>query len=378
MSGSDSYPPPGVPEGTPAQPGGYYPPPGGSPPPPGYPPPGSGPPAGYPGYPGYPAGAAYPMPVAAHKPGAIPLRPLGLGDIYDAAFKIIRFNPMATVGSSVIVASVAMLIPLAVTGTLSATVGLSVGRLDELDNPQFSDYAGLLSAYGALLLGTMLSAIGLLMVTGMNAHVTLAAASGHKLGLGAAWQATHGKRWRLLLLTLVLFVGTVLVFMVAAVLVVLPWFLISDAVALLATLVLVPAMIFGVGWYWTRFYYLSVPPLMLERVGVFGAIRRAFRLTRRQAWRTFGIALLTAIVGQVAGSVLSGPASLIGQAVLVSDPNGFGAFFFVLTAAIGSVLSAAVVSPFVTTVASLQYVDQRIRKEAFDLELMARAGIIAS
>ena len=30
---------------------------------------------------------------AAHKPGAIPLRPLGLGDMYDAAFKIIRFNP---------------------------------------------------------------------------------------------------------------------------------------------------------------------------------------------------------------------------------------------------------------------------------------------
>ena len=35
---------------------------------------------------------------AAHKPGAMPLRPLGLGDIYDAAFRIIRFNPKATVG----------------------------------------------------------------------------------------------------------------------------------------------------------------------------------------------------------------------------------------------------------------------------------------
>ena len=35
---------------------------------------------------------------AAHKPGAIPLRPLKLGNIYDGAFRIIRFNPKATVG----------------------------------------------------------------------------------------------------------------------------------------------------------------------------------------------------------------------------------------------------------------------------------------
>ena len=43
---------------------------------------------------------------AAHKPGALPLRPLTLGDMYDAAFRIIRFNPKATVGSAVLVAAV--------------------------------------------------------------------------------------------------------------------------------------------------------------------------------------------------------------------------------------------------------------------------------
>ena len=50
---------------------------------------------------------------AAHKPGAIALRPLQLGDMYDAAFRIIRFNPQATVGSAVLVTAVAMLIPVA-------------------------------------------------------------------------------------------------------------------------------------------------------------------------------------------------------------------------------------------------------------------------
>ena len=57
---------------------------------------------------------------AAHKPGAIPLRPLSLGDMYDAAFKIIRFNPRATVGSAVLVATVAMAIPVLVTAALGS------------------------------------------------------------------------------------------------------------------------------------------------------------------------------------------------------------------------------------------------------------------
>jgi hypothetical protein len=43
--------------------------------------------------------------LAAHKPGAIPLRPLGLGDLYDGAFKIIRYNPKATIGAAVLVAA---------------------------------------------------------------------------------------------------------------------------------------------------------------------------------------------------------------------------------------------------------------------------------
>ena len=85
------------------------------PPPPGWDAPPPAPPT-------HPYGVASAPPVvsmgAAHKPGAIPLRPLGIGDMYDAAFKIIRFNPRATVGSAVLVAAVAMAIPILVTAAL--------------------------------------------------------------------------------------------------------------------------------------------------------------------------------------------------------------------------------------------------------------------
>ena len=70
---------------------------------------------------------------AAHKPGAIPLRPLNLGDIYDAALKIIRFNPKATVGSAVLVTAVAMAIPVLLTTFLTFGLDLSL-------DPEATDY----------------------------------------------------------------------------------------------------------------------------------------------------------------------------------------------------------------------------------------------
>ena len=374
MSGSDSYPPPGAP-----QPGGHYPPPGTPASPPGgqsaYPP--AGYPAGYPG--GPPAGYYPPSMAAAHKPGAIPLRPLGLGDMYDAAFKIIRFNPKATVGSSVIVSSVAMLIPVIITAVASFTVGLSASTFDGTSDPvSTTDLAAVLGAYGALILGLVLSSIGMLMVTGMNAHVALAAATGRKLSLGEAWAATHGKRWRLLGLTAVVFLGTLSMAAVIVGLVITLGLLLDTALTILTSVLAVLVFLALMIWLWVRVYYLAVPPLMLEPVGIFGALGRAFRLTRSQFWRTFGIALLTLVITQLAGGILSTPVALVGELFLAADPQGLGVFIFVLANAVGSVLAAAIVSPFVTTVTSLQYLDQRIRKEAFDLELMSRAGIIDS
>ena len=48
----------------------------------------------------------------------------------------------------------------------------------------------------------------------------------------------------------------------------------------------------------------------------------------------------------------------------------------VLTQAIGLVIQNAFVAPFTAAVTSLQYLDQRMRKEAYDVELMREAGLI--
>jgi hypothetical protein len=312
---------------------------------------------------------------AAHKPGAIPLRPLGLGDMYDAAFRIIRFNPRATVGSSVLVAAVAMAIPVLVTSVLTWTVDLSLAGGADASSAGAAGLVGAMASLASLGLGTILQSIGLILVTGMIAHVTAAAAVGRRLSLGEAWRATHGKRWRLIGLAALL--GLMMLGVIGAyALTWLPVALGGDlAVVVSYGLVTGPLFLALLVWLWIRVYYLPVPALMLEPVGVTGAIGRGFRLTRGQFWRTFGIALLTVVVANVAGSMLSLPATLLGPAIAGTFSPQYALLGLVLTNAFTAVVAAAFAAPFTSAVTSVQYLDQRMRKEGYDVELMARAGI---
>ena len=143
-------------------------------------------------------------------------------------------------------------------------------------------------------------------------------------------------------------------------------------------LVSIPAFLLALWWFWIRIYYLPVPALMLEDVGVFGAIERGHALTRKVFWRVFGIALLTAIITSIAGSMLGVPVTMVMDALLSGGLDSqYAALSLTLVNAVSSVVQAAFVAPFTAAVTSLQYVDQRIRKEAFDVELMTRAGITA-
>ena len=352
---SQSYPPPGA---EPHQ----------GPPPPGMPPPAR------PDWAVPPPGG---MPGAAHKPGAIPLRPLGLGDLYDGAFRVIRFNPKATVGSAVLVASVAMAIPILVTTVLSLTLDLSMSSDPSAATSE--SLAGVAGAFGALGFGTLLQGLGLVLVTGMIAHVAMAAATGRRLSLGEAWTATRGKRWRLIgLVVLLALMMTLAIALYAGTWVVVVMSSSGDGIGLPLGygLVSVPLFLAFLMWFWIRVYYLPVPALMLEDRGVWSAIGRGYALTRRHFWRTFGIALLTLLIAQVAGAILSTPISLVGQLVAFSGGSGeTGLVLLMVSQAVSSVISAAFVAPFTTTVTSLQYIDLRMRKEGFDVELMQRAGI---
>ena len=76
--------------------------------------------------------------------------------------------------------------------------------------------------------------------------------------------------------------------------------------------------------------------------------------------------------------MLSFPINLIGQIALFALDPEYALLGLVILQAVSSVIAAAFVAPFSSAVSSLQYVDQRMRKEAFDVELMTQAGLTAS
>jgi hypothetical protein len=316
------------------------------------------------------------MPVA-HRPGAIPLRPLVLSDIFDGAFRIIRYNPKATIGAAVLVSAVAMTVPVAA-GLLSGSTG-GLQPDPNTDTLSDSQVLSLLIALGGLLAGAQLQSIGLLFVSGMIAHVSSAAAVGRKLTMAEAWAATRGKRWRLLGMAFLLGLAVVLALAVAAGVLIIGIVAFDAPVgaAVLVGLGLAAILTVVLSWFWVRVRALAVPTLMLEPVGIFGALGRAVRLTQHQFWRLLGLLLLVSLVIGVAGGILRLPFSLTGEVFLTtSDDTSYGLVIYLLLTAVGSVVSAAVLQPFSAAVSALLYIDQRIRKEAYDVELLTRAGIL--
>lgn len=364
MSGDDLYPPPGYtppPEKTTT-----FPAPGA----PAYPPPGA--PIGPAGTPPYQPG--FGQLVAAHKPGVIPLRPLTLGDIYDGAFKTIRRSPGATVGAAVLVSSVAMLVPLLLGGLIVRLADVSVSMTETEDSAAFT---GLLNGtqYG----GSLVQALGLIFVTGIVSLVVASATLGRRISLGEAWQGTHGKRWRLLGLSLFLSLVVLLMIAVYAALwipVILasdsPWPIVAWAV------ISIPLFLCALIFVWIRVVYLAVPPLMLEPVGIFRAIGRGWELTSRSFWRTLGISVLTYMVTQFAASIIVVPVLIAGFIAGYAVSGTLGTFLFLGLMVVGQVLASAFVAPFSAGVTSLQYIDLRMRKEAYDVQLMSEAGITSS
>ncbi|HKH52719.1 MAG TPA: hypothetical protein VKA77_13200 [Mycobacterium sp.] len=371
------YPPPGYPPPSGFPPPGYGPPPGFGPPP-GYgaPPPGYGPPPGYPppGYPppGYPPPGYFPAGYGppALKPGVIPLRPLSLSDIFNGAVAFIRANPKASLGLTAIVVVAAQLLalilslgPLAVSGELQPTLAGEEVSTGVLIGSSASSLAGAVA--------TWLSSI---LLSGMLTVVVGRAVFGTSITINEAWQRLRGRLWAL--------VGfTILEVMAIAVVPGAVWAGITFGVGFgingAAGAVLGVAL--GLAWAALAIYLwtmLSFAPsiIVLERLEIFPAISRSFKLVRNDFWRVFGILLLGGIVAAVVAGAITVPFSFGGQIMLMAATSTLVTLAALVLLSVGSAIGQIITAPFSAGVVVLLYTDRRIRSEAFDLVLQTGAG----
>ncbi|MCX5199677.1 hypothetical protein OOK31_38360 [Streptomyces sp. NBC_00249] len=322
-----------------------------------------GAPYGYPGAPGW----GGPPPAA--KPGVIPLRPLGLGEILDGAVSTLRGHWRSVLSVSLVIAALSQLAMLFVERWTMDTVPLGTDGTPPTASQTVDLMGDSLIVYG---FQYYIEFLGLILLTALLAPVVSRAVLGKGSTLAGTLKAARPLTGQLLALTGLLLLGA----LAAGLLPTLPGIL-TGSIAL--TLLGIPVAGVLLSWFWVTFV-LAPPALMLERGTALGAMKRSAKLVKGSWWRIFGISLLTGLIRGITAMIIAMPFAAI--AVVVA-PGGLDSLLdgslarswsFLIISAIGGVVGTTVTLPMQSGVTTLLYVDQRIRREALDLELARAAG----
>jgi hypothetical protein len=311
------------------------------------------------------------------KRGLVPLRPIPLGVIMGAPFRLQRRAPRTTLGPALVISLVGT--------TLAAFLAwaLTVGPQAALDASYYQDFVlaqnllGVLQQVGGFV-PLVLAFAGNALLAGPVVVAASRAVVAERVSFrGLRWRLT-GRIGRLVAWTGIVFLVAAGVLALAALL---PAVLAVSSTAgaafafLVAFLEAIPIVLVG-GYFAGRLSFTS-HVIAIEGLGVASAVARSWRLTRRAGWRLFGEQLLIWVVVGIAAGILTLP---IGWALdlgvgLIFPTGATPAQQEIYLAARTVVLTAvtAVVGAFGLVMqavcAALLYLDQRMRVEGLDLTL---------
>jgi hypothetical protein len=105
--------------------------------------------------------------------------------------------------------------------------------------------------------------------------------------------------------------------------------------------------------------------IAIEGLGPFRAIRRSWQLTRGLFWRLLGINLLASVIISLASSTVGTVFTFAGSLLSLQDAD----LAFLAMTTLSSLASTMLSLPLMNAVTALLYIDARIRREGFDLQL---------
>lgn len=338
----------------------------------GVPPYPAGPGTSYGGY-----GYGWPPPApAAPRPGIIPLRPLGLGEILDGSFTAIRTAPIASLG----IAAIVMLVNQAIFLLIDYTVLRPAADATSADGTTIADTSDAIARAGVTYIATtVLTSIELLLLTGVMAAIVGERVIGRRVTWSDAWSRLRPVAWPLVRVVAVitLLIGGTVAVAVGPGIAVAAAGANTGGAALIAVgflLIAVPVL-----YAWTT---LSLAPaaVVLERQGARAALSRSRRLVHGAWWRVFGISALAWVISWVVSAVLSLPFLVLGGG-LSDILGGHGnklSFYALLMSATGGFVAGTLTRPFQGGVSALLYVDRRMRAEGLDMALHQAAAADSS
>jgi hypothetical protein len=268
------------------------------------------------------------------------LRPLDLTDVLDEIFKIYRANFPVFAGVSVL-----LTLPQAVLNMVTGNVGIYGALIDQLKNPATATpYAP--PDPGLMVFGSLILYLVTFLLSPFSVGAVVAGTCDHVMGRPVTWlsviKACIARYGWLLLLSFILGLSIIPV---------------ACSFGLL-----VPV------WIWVIVKLTMAPAAMfVERIGLFDAFSRSWRLTDSKWWRTFGILLLVTLLHSLLSYVLTW--LTLGLAATALFLPGWVSAAIVFTAIY---LASGLVLPIVQIAIVLLYFDLRVRKEGLDLQLLAQ------
>ena len=243
---------------------------------------------------------------------SIPLRPMSTGEILDASFALLRRHAGVFFGIAIVCQGPPTAIQLFV---------------------QFG--GGAATHFGLFVVARVLNALGYLLITGACIRVVSQAYLGQEPEMREALEFGWQRLWRTLAAAL-------------------PAVILAT---LAAFLFIVPGIIVACG------FAVAVQSAVLESLNSGSdGLGRSWVLTRGYKWKAFA---LYVVVGIIALIVLFGLGIVAAIATAVFPP-------LLIPFVVSFALVFLFAYPFVSCVFTLFYYDLRVRKEAFDLELLGR------
>jgi hypothetical protein len=305
------------------------------------------------------SGAEPPLQTAAWTRGRpIPLQPMRVGQILDGAFKLYRlhFGTLVGIVAFVLVPfhGVALLSLLATLEFRPTFIGPAVLQPD----PWVSAAAGLIQY---LIVTPFLTAA--IVKTAADAFL------GNQTGVGTSYRAALPRIHSVLWVSVLLALSAI------------PWFIPgyalliggagtrSVATASIGGLLILAGVVPAV--FFILRFLLGPSVVMVENIRGVSALRRSWRLEKGLTAKALGTMLLVILLILAMAVVLLAILGVIVALVAGGDDVEAARLVFVVDY-LANVLLSLFATPFVNLVIVLLYFDARIRKEGFDLEVMAQ------
>jgi hypothetical protein len=309
--------------------------------------------------------------LGAPKPGIIPLRPIGVGEILTGAFAAIRRNPGATLGISAVIAFCYGVCTFALAPhSMASSAGFGLVLSADTTQPAGSQFR--MTGHGGPAEVAVVVLFGglYLLLSGMLTAVIGRLVLGVRMTAGQAVRAA----WPLLpaMIGAILLPGLLLAglwggYALAGI----GLRELTSQHSMVIFFVVAGVPLFAVTVWLVVSCAVTLQALVLERTGALTALRRSRRLVSGSWWRVFGIGLLTAIIMSVASAIIRTPFQVLADALtknLVHPP-----VTAVIVSTAGRVLADTITTTVAVGVLALLYVDLRMRQEGLGRALQVAA-----